>query len=95
MPACESVLYDNVLPLGVTELAQPLPERVKFSRGSERAEEQKPDPGDLPHLLRLGVERRGEHAPTHHGDKRSAVDQGHVVDYRADPDTASVPSVSP
>ena len=59
-----SVLDHDVLALDVAELAQPSPERLDEmlgrhgrGRGHEEA-----DPIDLPRLLRLGGERRGEEA---------------------------------
>ena len=45
-PACELELDGNVLPVEVTELAQPLPEGVDFRRGSGRAVKQETDPGN-------------------------------------------------
>jgi hypothetical protein len=78
-PACESVLDENVLPRGIAELPQPLPEGVELWRGPGRAEEQEPNPGERPYLLRSGGERRRdeggdgskESPPVHHAIIRS------------------------
>src|SRR5262249_45010170 len=82
-----SIVDDDVLPLNPPALAQPLPERLKeMWAGGGRTAREIADSVDLPRMLRLGSERRGEEGkqeesdgqPRHgpHPDGRDATPAG-------------------
>jgi hypothetical protein len=62
LPAREPILDGDAPTLDVPELVQALAEGVDLSRGSGRAIEQVPDPGNFAGRLRLGGERRKNEA---------------------------------
>jgi hypothetical protein len=68
-------LEGDVLPRDPAEISQRRKERGPrdLFRRRDGANAQDSDPPDLPYLLRLGHERRGEGATSDHANKRSSV----------------------
>jgi hypothetical protein len=77
------VVEVDVLALLVTQPLEALPQRRERGRIVVEADVEEPDPPHLPHLLRLGVERRGEGTGQRGQQEAAAVHAGMVGRMRA------------